>query len=354
LGSKEFTSIVIPITVCGKAYGFNLDKLKEHWRTVFPDYFVRASFGALSFNPQNNIILDKEAIVGCSGRDYNGASWTAYGICDAAARDGIEFAAETYVVTKFNIPLDSYTYRIFLLPPGISCTAAGSAFWGTFGCNNYRNSPQRVTWYGPYVGSDGDQTIIIHELGHTFGLDHSLAMDKYGSIKSTDMSDPMGGAWNMPVHYNAILSINLGWTRPVIVLTANTMPIRIWLTYTVHALAGIQTSTVLVYPGTWMNGKDGWGDHSIFTVSFRHGSSLTTDAGLDSSVKNKVFIHSQAGSCQVTVVIGVLDTFNTYWPLANAPNAGPSTATASPLLHVRLKSIDVDKGSAIILICRGC
>lgn len=121
-------------------------------------------------------------------------------ICDTAkiADEGNKAA------TAAGADLSQYSHVIYLFPDNSGCTWSGTVGTGA-------NGQRRV-----FINSIFTTANIAHELGHTFGLDHSDALDCGATTLGTscsvrgygDQSDTMG---NRGAHFNAFQKERLGW-----------------------------------------------------------------------------------------------------------------------------------------------
>lgn len=176
------------------------------------------------------------------------------------------YSTQIYVINKirFDIDLPKYNFIMFIVPNIISCGWEGLAYQDNPKISFIKNTIPRV---------------ILHELGHNFGLIHSsINNNDYG-----DNSDPMG-QYNTIQRFSTFNRLKLNWiskqyvkniTRSTGILAVNILSSSIKpKDYNNYVLYTFRNST-----------------NDIF-ISLRHKNETTYDYLLNDDFDKKILIHS--------------------------------------------------------------
>ncbi|KXZ44945.1 hypothetical protein GPECTOR_60g722 [Gonium pectorale] len=347
LSTRPYTLVATKVAVLASSGGDSIRSADagplDAWATTLPKYFASASFGALSMpvDPAYNKVLTERVKLDCEGELPSGYWWTA-------SRDANEWnlrrwgdAVDNDASSRLSENLDPYQHHVYLMP-NLGMTSYGVMI----------NDPPLRTWitsdpfYLPIVNT-------IHELGHNLGLAHAQGYDAAGNLQEYgDGSCPMGFGPRLS-HYNAPNSYALGWTTPQAVLQAGDLQPGVWKPFKLRGLADSPVSSLQILPNTWS--ASGWQYQHSLWVSFRRATPNNTDAELLPMYRNKVQVHRWTPdvygcNCGPTTLLSTLDSANaTTWP---RPGSTAPWDTASPLLVVRVSSIDEAAGAAYVSLCR--
>jgi hypothetical protein len=199
----------------------------------------------------------------------------------------------------YTIPMDD-TVCDYLGIASLAQSAAAAAGHNLSGYSRlvYAFPDNACTWWGlGYVGGSGAWIngsfalqVVVHEMGHNFGLWHSHALECGNVTVATsgcsnfeygDVADTMGGGWGN--HFNAYQKELLGWLN-----AGNSPP----LTY----VQGSGTYMIDPYETVGTNSKAlkiQNGSHSEkYYVEFRRGTGYDSNLSSNSNVMNGVVIHS--------------------------------------------------------------
>jgi hypothetical protein len=100
-----------------------------------------------------------------------------------------------------NIQVDTFPYRIYVLPDNVGCT------WGGLGYIGPSCVPNCRVWIAGSVARR--PAVYVHELGHNLGLNHAT----YGGNEYGDASSAMGACCFLGC-YNSAQTDFLHWTSP--------------------------------------------------------------------------------------------------------------------------------------------
>ncbi len=308
------TSLVFIMNVCNRQ-GINKSILESKWTSAttkntetFQNYIEQCSYSKYAFPSSRNLIVGPIDIP-CNSTRYNYDS----NKCGGNEIYGWATFVQDYAVEVLGIDVSQFRHKLFMLPSGLPCAWAGL---GTLGCGS-----SCYTWYNGRYGTD--LSVIMHELGHNFGLDHSSTpIDEYG-----DRSCAMGGCCGNRC-FNVPQSWELGFTSPIAILNGSTFQTGNWFNYEV--------------PAHLINSKNfvriDMRDKSSYFISFRQ--SISFDQYLLTSLKNKVFVHRYNTSrtfLKLPVLLSVLS---------------PTAFYSIPEANIVIKFNSILTNNAYVSICR--
>jgi hypothetical protein len=127
--------------------------------------------------------------------------WVAIPIASTTC-DTLGIAREAKsAATAAGVDLAAYAHLVFLFPRTAACSFDGTS---TFG-----GSPSQ-TWLNGKI----DLATVGHEMGHAFGLEHSMSLscDATGACQDLEYGDGVDiMGWSPAGHYNAYQKERLGW-----------------------------------------------------------------------------------------------------------------------------------------------
>ena len=266
------TSITFVLNVCNWT-NYEMSKFTSKWTRAtsgnnavnMQNYFDSCTYNRFTFTDDNNIVVGP-INVPCSSNDTRFLKFNSSN-CGLLEIYGWAEYAQHYAVTVLNISLTKYRHRMLMLPNGVPCGWAGL---GTLGCG-----PSCFTWYNGVYGTE--LNVVMHELGHNFGLHHSSTLnEEYG-----DGSCIMGGCCGNRC-YNIPQSWVLSLTQPVNTYNATSLGTGVWISNTVPAH--------LVSDKNFIKIDVDWVDTTTsYFVSYR--APVKYDQYLLAHYLNKVFVH---------------------------------------------------------------
>ena len=270
---NNVTSIVYALETCGSLF-HDMELLNKNL-VFLNEYLSGCTLGSLQIPRDTSLVIGPIQIP-CT--------------TDCAANDLYMYAqyAKQFVQNMHNLDVSGYQHHMFMLSSHIKCKWAGL---GTIGCP----SNGCYTWYSGRHGYDA--SILLHELGHNFGLHHSSTHDdEYG-----DTSCIMGMASDLMFRcFNAPQSINLGVTESKYTLDIQTFTntsdvLHLYLQSHVESAKSSVTLKI---------------GHTYFVVSLR--TPVLFDAFLYRDHHNKVFVHSTKKKKYATLLVAILSPGQSY------------------------------------------
>ncbi|PSC71071.1 hypothetical protein C2E20_5453 [Micractinium conductrix] len=160
--------------------------------------YSRCSLGNTKLTRNNSLVAPLVKLP-CQGVS-NGVPWT-FSKCEFEDFNGYADAAEA-VLRRKGIDVDSYKYRVLLLPPG-ACSIVGM---GMVGCGDSCRS-----WIG--AGFWTQPNAMVHELGHNLFLGHAGGYDKGGAYDEYQDDSGMMGYCCQDRCPNTVHAWQLGWLK---------------------------------------------------------------------------------------------------------------------------------------------
>ena len=314
------TSIAFVLNICNmKAY--NISAFASKWTKLtsgsnavnLQNYMETCTYNRFTFLDQNNIIVGP-IDVPCNSTKYSFNSQN----CGGLEVYGWAQFAQDYAVNTLKINVNKFRHKMFMLPPGVNCAWAGL---GSLGCGS-----SCMTWYNGIYGTD--LSVIMHELGHNFGLHHSSTpSNEYG-----DGSCAMGGCCGNRC-YSSPQSWILSLTQPVMVYNSSSLQKGIWYSNTIAAHLRNSTNFLKI--------DVDWVDTSTsYYISYRE--PIQFDQYMLSQYKNKVFVHRFLRN-RITAVLPVLQGIITQTSSYTIPDLN---------VDVVVKFISSKDQHATVSICR--
>ncbi|PNH01370.1 hypothetical protein TSOC_012758 [Tetrabaena socialis] len=240
-------------------------------------YFASASLGAVTLSSATTFVAPSVLALPCSGQGSFGR-WSTSTCTDTDRTGWAEYLTQA-VVTAWGVDAAKYDNIIIAIPSGTSC---GGSSWGSQTCRH--RGPTRCAVVAEQIPSGGwDPTRLMHELGHTMGLFHSLLAgsdNPYG-----DTSCIMGDG--VRTCYNAAQMSLLGWAAPAANLSAADLPPGTWVTFALPAVSADPRNHVAIRP-TWLAGSMGM--QGTLYVSYR--APVGCDVGLRADAAGRLQVHS--------------------------------------------------------------
>lgn len=250
---KRLSSITYALEMCGSE-SHDIEQLHTNLGHI-DKYMNNCTYGLYSLLPKKNIVvgpIEMPCTHTCSANDAHG--WAMY--------------AQDYVTKMLRLDVSQYMHHMFMLSPNTSCSWAGL---GTIGCT----SKGCLTWYSGDYGYD--MSIVLHELGHNFGLQHSgTSIDEYGD-GSCIMGYARTGSYRC---FNVPQSLDLGSSSAKYILNNIPDSKRIHFYLRAHTLSN--ASALVVRPWAYEGG-------GMYVISFR--APIGYDVHLEEKYQNKVFVH---------------------------------------------------------------
>ncbi|KAL4430186.1 hypothetical protein ABPG77_004968 [Micractinium sp. CCAP 211/92] len=279
--------------------------------------YNKCSYGRSRLTAQNSLVADT-VVLPCQGTSYS-SPWS-FSTCEFDDFSGIADAAEQALAAQ-GVPIDSYRFKVFLLPPG-PCTFVGL---GYVGCD----SSDCRSWIGS--GFWNSSQAMVHEIGHNNFLDHAGRNVDWGFDEYADESCAMGYCCADRC-FNTPHAWQLGWISVRQFNGSNLRPgqtVSTWITS--QALA--PASGVRVVP-SWAPAAD-----PVF-VGFRTPAGGDAKLGNEFSKKLNVYTANITGSNDAKkttfqAALGVGDSWN-------------SMATGLVLRFFRITRT----GEAVLRLCR--
>lgn len=318
---KTITSLTFVLDICDYK-PISKTTLEQKWtnnlatgNTTLQNYFAQCSFDSLKFDGDNNIVVGPIKLP-CNSTEYNYNSQ----LCGGFEIYGWAQHALDYTVEQLGIDVEKYQRYLFMLPQGVKCGWAGLGELGCSGSHCY-------TWYNGGYGLD--LSVVMHELGHNFGLHHSTTpTDEYG-----DGSCAMGGCCGNRC-YNAPQTWTLGITEPLVVLNKNNLESGKAVTFDIPSHLFNKTTFIKIDPD-WVAGVT-----SSYFVSFV--APIKYNANLASIYKNKVLVHKFSRNRAYGVK-----------PVLQA-NLGVGAQYVIGDINVRVTFAQLASGLASVSVCLDC
>ena len=269
---EPFTSVTYAIEMCNAEFGHDFQQLKNN--TVWlNDYLLNCTLGKYgAVSEAANIVVGPIQLPcarGCTAIDAY--SWAQY--------------AQDFAFKNLSIDVSSYRYHMFMMSPYPACNWAGL---GTIGCT----SAGCLSWF---LGKYGyDIGVIMHELGHNFGLSHSTTLNNEYGDGSCIMGMAIEGSYRC---YNAPQMLNLGATHPKYVVTS--------IQNNIQFLLPVQLSTNASSVVIRLWSSKGYN----YVLSYR--APIYYDSYLQEEYHNKVFVHKMRGNGK-TVLLAYMDVGGSY------------------------------------------
>lgn len=269
---ETFTSVTYAVEMCNAEFGHDFQQLKNNTMWL-NDYLMNCTFGKYGARSgEANIVvgpIQLPCALGCTANDAY--SWAR--------------SAQDYASKNLRVDVSSYKYHMFMLSPYHACNWAGL---GTIGCT----SAGCMSWF---LGKYGyDIGVVMHELGHNFGLSHSTTTSNEYGDGSCIMGMALEGSYRC---YNAPQTLNLGAAHPKHVITSLQKRVQFLLP------AHMSTNASSVVIRLWSNG--GYN----YVLSYR--APVFYDTYLHEEYQNKVFVHKVRGNGK-TVLMAYLELGDSY------------------------------------------
>jgi hypothetical protein len=291
--TNEVTALAIPLKICGWEPP-SQSQLTDLWRQqnasaiALNNYMSNCTYGKYSLASISQVTPTIE--LPCVSPHYNYNS----NVCGGSEIYGWMQHAMDIANTYFSIDTSKFRHIMLMLPHSVTCGWAGL---GQLGCGS-----QCFTWY---VGNYGKMlNVLMHELGHNFGLHHSSTQGaEYG-----DTSCTMGSIFSN-ICYNVPQSWVLGVTSPKIILNNTNFANRNANTTNIYDIEShlVNSTNFIKIDVDWIDTT------TSYFISFR--TPISYDKFLMAAYKNKVFVHKfirQRANGKLPVLIAVLDLLNSY------------------------------------------
>ncbi len=285
---ETFTSITYAVEMCNAEFVHDFQRLKNNTEWL-NDYLMNCTFGKYgAVSGEANIVVGPIQLPCAQGCTANDAySWAR--------------SAQDFAVKNLSVDVSSYRYHMFMLSPYPACNWAGL---GSIGCT----STGCLSWF---LGKYGyDIGVVMHELGHNFGLSHSTTLSNEYGDGSCIMGAAIEGSFRC---YNAPQALNLGAAQPKHVVTSVQKHVQFLLP--VH----LSTNASSVVIRLWSSRGD------TYVVSYR--APISYDAYLREEYHNKVFVHKVRGNGK-TVLLAYMDVGDSY----KLPGIGGATVCFNGVL----------------------
>ena len=305
----DMKSITFVMGICNKS-SISKPFVEQNW-TRLESYIRACTYDKFTFNQSSNIIVGPINLP-CTNSKY----LYDFKYCSNSEIYGWASHAEDYARTVLKIPVDKYRHRLFMLPEGINCKWAGL---GMMGCGSVCYS-----WYNGKYGLKHD--VILHELGHNFGLSHSASpTNEYG-----DGSCAMGGCCNIRC-FNSPQAWVLGLTEPIATFSSENL--KPGVKYSFALPAHLKTTRNFIkINADWINAT------LSYHISFRDNTSF--DSSLLPTYMSKVLVHrfwKPRAFGMLPIIQGIMSKGYTY---------------NIPFIDTIVRFVDIKQFQAIIEVCR--
>ncbi|KAL4859446.1 Autolysin [Chlorella vulgaris] len=269
----------------------------------------------------------------CSGTSVYGNAYSAAGACSFADFQGWAEAALTAAAAS-GIAVNTYFYKLIIVPEGTSCGWAGLAYIGcdgSFSCNSWVDARYLM---GRTASAATNAQVAFHEQGHNLYLNHAASYDNTGAIvEYGDWSCAMGYCCANRC-YNTPHAWQQGWLS-MQVLDGGLLTAAATVTATFAAQTVARSSGLKVKISSWAAA-----DNIYLGYRLAEGG----DAALSSIYSNKVNVYTFPG-----VGTGSDSESLSFWLGAFGAGQSFSHAKAPGLVF---KCLTLSGGQATVTVCR--
>lgn len=285
-----------------------MSEFQRYWSTDVdlgaPRFFRECSYDSpdFRFDALDHTIFPKVVDIPCTGNSaYSNLQYNFDSHCGlipmyAAQEAGQKAYADMYG-EEMSVALGG-GYRSIILNMPLTCQWYGV---GTQGC---QRGPC-YAWVRQDRRRDKKINTLLHELGHTLGLQHSSSSIFQGGDKSCIM----GSADDSGTCFNVEKSRQLGWSLPVADLIGTDMPLNDWVSYNVPMLSRSKFNHVTIT-------SPDLGRMKIYISARARAIQGTADSSLNQDFDNKLTIHTSnktsIGDYQMSYVVRILQQNEVY------------------------------------------
>ncbi|GIL88649.1 hypothetical protein Vretimale_17244 [Volvox reticuliferus] len=258
-------------------------------------YYYECSRGKASMSRSNSMVVGP-IHVPCS---FNGSYRFSASSCTYRDAWGWQTFAQQYLTLNASLDISRYRHRVAVLPryftndagcPWIGLGTLGPVEKGADG--SYISS---MAWV--QGESSGDVMAFMHELGHNLYLHHANGSN---GCEYCDWSSVMGGCCAVRCH-NAPHNWQLGWGTPLAVLTSATLPVGVFLYFSLPSQTAADAHILWLQPDWTTSGRRDQDLPVSYYISYRIDSGRY-DADIPESFLYATNVYYWNGPSQTSVL----------------------------------------------------